>query len=107
MKWFRCYLRFLQTMQTYFAPMIINGLYIETANIERLQINDLFIANELSSNVEKAKYILFHTRTDNDNIPLKLPSLQLNGDIETENSLKFLGGQADLGVLQHPRWSAL
>ena len=68
--------------------MIIKGLYIEKANIELNLINDLFIANELSLNVEKAKYILFHTRTDEDNIPLKLPSLQLNGNIERE---KFFG----------------
>ena len=68
--------------------MIIKRLYIETANIELHLINDLFIANELSLNVEKAKYILFHTRTDEDNIPLKLPSLQLNGNIERE---KFFG----------------
>ena len=68
--------------------MIIKGLYIETANIELHLVNDLFIANELSLNVERVKHILFHTRTDEDNIPLKLPSLQLNGNIERE---KFFG----------------
>ena len=36
--------------------------------------------------------MLFHKLTDQDNIPLKLPSLQLNGKItERENSFKFLG----------------
>ena len=36
--------------------------------------------------------MLFHKLTDQDNIPLKLPSLQLNGDItKRENLLKFLG----------------
>ena len=36
--------------------------------------------------------MLFHKLTDQDNTPLKLPLLHLNGNIiETENSLKFLG----------------
>ena len=39
--------------------------------------------------------MLFHKLTDQDDIPLKLLSLQLNGNwdwiIERENSLKFLG----------------
>ena len=63
----------------------------ETPNQELNQINDCFIANKLSLNVEKTKYMLFHKLTDQDNIPLKWPSLQLNGNIiERENSLKFL-----------------
>ena len=36
--------------------------------------------------------MLFDKLTDQENIPLKLPSLQLNGNIsERDNSLKFLG----------------
>ena len=36
--------------------------------------------------------MLFHELIDQENIPLKMPSLQMNGDIdEIENSLKFLG----------------
>ena len=36
--------------------------------------------------------MLFHELIDQENIPLKMPSLQMNGNIdETENSLKFLG----------------
>ena len=35
--------------------------------------------------------MLFHKLTDQENIPLKLPSLQLNGNFERENSFKFLG----------------
>ena len=49
----------------------------ETANQELNQINDWFLANKLSLN----PYMFFHKLTDQDNIPLKLPSLQLNGDI--------------------------
>ena len=64
----------------------------ETANQDLSQINDWFLTNKPSLNVEKAKYILFHKLTDQENIPLKLPSFQLNDNIiERQNSLKFLG----------------
>ena len=37
--------------------------------------------------------MLFHRLTDQENIPLKLPLLQLNGNIiERENSLNFVNG---------------
>ena len=68
----------------------------ETANQELNQINDWFLANKLSLNVEKTKYLLFHKLADQDYIPLKLPSLQLTGNtIERENFLKFLGVTID------------
>ena len=36
--------------------------------------------------------MFFHKLADQENIPLKLPLLQLNGNIiERENSLKFFG----------------
>ena len=73
----------------------------ETANHELNQINDWFLANKLSVNVEKTKYMFFDKLTDKDNIPLKLPSLQLNGNIiETKNYLKFLGVILD----EHLTW---
>ena len=53
----------------------------ETANQELKQINDWFLQSKLSLNVEKTKYILFHKLADEDNIPLQLPLLQLNGNI--------------------------
>ena len=53
----------------------------ETANQELSQINDWFLANKLSLNVEKTKYMLFHKCIDQENIPLKLPLLQLNSNI--------------------------
>ena len=63
----------------------------EKANQELSQINDWFLANKLSLNLQK-KYMLFHKLTNQENIPLKLSSLQLNGNIiERENPLKFLG----------------
>ena len=40
--------------------------------------------------------MLFHELIDQENIPLKLTSLQMNGNIvEIENSLKFLGVMLD------------
>ena len=53
----------------------------ETANQELSQINAWLLANKLSLNVEKTKYVLFHKCTDQENIPLKLPLLQLNSNI--------------------------
>ena len=45
--------------------------------------------------------MLFHKCTDQENIPLKLPLLQLNSNIiERENSLKFLGVILD----EHLTW---
>ena len=44
----------------------------ETANQKLSQINDWFLANKLSLNVEKTKYMLFHKCIDQENIPLKL-----------------------------------
>ena len=73
----------------------------ETANEELSQINDWFLANKLSLNVEKTKYMLFHKCIDQEKIPLKLPLLQLNSNIvERENSLKFLGVILD----EHLTW---
>ena len=73
----------------------------ETANKKLSQINDWFLANKLSLNVEKRKYMLFHKCIDQENIPLKLPLLQLNNNIiERENSLKFLGVILD----EHLTW---
>ena len=45
--------------------------------------------------------MLLHKLTDQENIPSKLPSLQLNGNIiERENSLKFLNVILD----EHLTW---
>ena len=49
----------------------------ETANQGLNQINDWFVANKLSLNIGKTKYMLFHKLTDQENNPLKLPLLQL------------------------------
>ena len=43
--------------------------------------------------------MLFHKLTDQYDFPLKLTSLQLNGNIERENSLKFLDVILDAHLL--------
>ena len=77
------------------------GTLFEIAKQELSQINDWFLANKLSLNVEKTKYMFFHKRIEQENIVLKLPLLQLNSHIiEKENSLKFLGVILD----EHLNW---
>ena len=44
----------------------IKRTLFDRANQELIQINDWFLANKLSLNVEKAKHILFHQLTDQD-----------------------------------------
>ena len=91
---------FADDANLFFSDSNIRTLF-ETANQELSQINDWFLANKLSLNVEKTKYMLFHKCTDQENIPLKLPLLQLNSNIiESENSLKFLGVIPD----EHLTW---
>ena len=73
----------------------------EVTNQGLSQINYCFFANKLYLKVGKTKYMLFHKLTDQENIPLELPSLQMNGNrIERENSLKFLGVILD----EHLTW---
>ena len=72
-----------------------------TTNQELNQNNDWFLANKLFLNVAKTKYMIFDKLTDQDNIPLKMLSLQLNGNIiERKKSLKFLGVIRD----EHLTW---
>ena len=73
----------------------------ETTNQELNQNNDWFLANKLFLNVAKTKCMIFDKLTDQDNIPLKMLSLQLNGNIiERKKSLKFLGVIRD----EHLTW---
>ena len=65
-------------------------ILFETANQELNQINDWFLGNKLSLNAEETKYMLFHKLRDQDNTPLKLPSLQNANITERKNSPSFL-----------------
>ena len=61
----------------------------ETANHKLNQINDCFLANKPSLDVEK-KYVLFHELIYQHDIPLKLLSLQLNGNIIERKKLSLI-----------------
>ena len=61
-------------------------------NEELDKINEWFISNRLSLNVEKTKFILFHKPSKAENIPLKLPNLLINNKIvKRELTTNFLG----------------
>ena len=47
-------------------------------NKELTNINEWFLANKLSLNVEKTKFSFFHKRSKKDNILLHLPNLTIN-----------------------------
>ena len=51
-----------------------------------------FNANKLSLSVKKTKYSFFRKSSKKDNIPLRLPNLNINGlTVERESSIQFLG----------------
>ena len=50
----------------------------EMANFQLEKINQWFISNELSLNVNKTKYSFFHKPSKRDDIPLLLPKLKIN-----------------------------
>ena len=61
-------------------------------NQELLNIQTWFNANKLSLNITKTKYSFFHSLAYQDRIPLRLPSLFINGiNIKRETTMKFLG----------------
>ncbi|XP_065681553.1 uncharacterized protein LOC136095202 [Hydra vulgaris] len=73
----------------------IKNLYADM-NIELIKVNNWFRANKLSLNSEKTKYILFHKKAQEENLPLKLPDLILNDNlIKKQASIRFLGVLVD------------
>ena len=69
----------------------IKTLFKKT-NEDLVTIDKWFRANKISLNTNKTKYIFFHNRNQRDNIPLKLPNLQISSNvIERVSHLKFLG----------------
>ena len=64
----------------------------ETANKELRYVNEWFLANKLSLNVGKTKYLFFHKPNACDSIPLRLPIVNFNNiEIKRESSVKFQG----------------
>jgi len=72
-----------------------------TVNNELTHINEWFKANKLSLNITKTKYTLFMKSSRADNLPLKLPNLNINKiSINRAYSMKFLGIIID----EHLNW---
>ena len=68
----------------------INILF-EKMNEELANVSNWFNDNKLSLNVKTTKYSFFRRLSKNDNIPLWLPNLHINGfTVERESSIKFL-----------------
>ena len=69
-----------------------SNVLFEKMNKELTNVSNWFNANKLSLNVKKTKFSFFHKPSKKDNIPLRLPNLNINGfTIERESSIKFLG----------------
>ena len=64
----------------------------ETVNKELHYVNEWFLANKLSHNAGKTKYLFFDQSSACDSIPLGLPTKTFNSiEIKRESSVKFLG----------------
>ena len=64
----------------------------ETVNKELHYVNEWFLANKLSINAGKTKYLFFHKQSALDSIPLRLPTIIFNSiKIKRESFIKFLG----------------
>ena len=82
---------FADDTNLFFSHSDINLLF-EKMNKELTNVSNWFNANKLSLNVKKTKFSFFHKSSKKDNIPLRLPNLNINGfTIERESSIKFLG----------------
>ena len=58
-------------------------------NKELTHVSNWFNANKLSLNVKNTKFSFFHKSSKKDNIPLRLPNLNINWfTIERESSIK-------------------
>ena len=53
------------------------GTLFSTVNIDSEKISEWFKGNELSLNIKKTNYTLFHKNSTKDDLPLKLPDLKL------------------------------
>ena len=77
-----------------------------TVNSELYKVNQWLFANKLSLNV--TKYSFFHKTSKKDDIPLKLPKLQINNyNIQIIPSIEFLGVLLDgnLSWIDHIKYS--
>lgn len=86
---------FADDTNLFYSNKCIKTLF-KQSNEELKRIHEWFIANKLSLNVTKTKYLLFHKKRMSENLPLKLPKLSINNEvIKREESLQFLGVTID------------
>ena len=82
---------FADVTNLFFSHSNTNILF-EKMNKELTNVSNWFNANKLSLNYKKTKFSFFHKSSKKDNIPMRLPNLNVNGfTIERESSIKFLG----------------
>ena len=68
------------------------SVLFSAVNRELQNINEWVISNKLSLNVKKTKFLVFHTASKRDDLPLVLPKLFVNHQVmKRESSIKFLG----------------
>ena len=66
-------------------------VFFETVNKELHFVNNWFLANKLSLNTEKTKYLCFHKPSTCDSILLRLLTINFSSiEIKCESSAKFL-----------------
>ena len=82
---------FADDTNLFYKHKCIKTLFNEV-NSDLLKLREWFQANKLSLNLNKTKYIFFHPSRNEDEIPLKLPRLIIDGtEIKREKFIKFLG----------------
>ena len=79
---------FADDTNLFFSHSDINLLF-EKMNNELTNVSNRFNANKLSLNVKKTKFSFFNKSSKKDNIPLRLPNLNINGFTERESSIKL------------------
>ena len=79
---------FADETNLFFSHSDIN-IFFEKINKELTNVSNWFNAKKLSLNVKKINFSFFHKSSKKDNIPLRLPNLNINGfTIERESSIK-------------------
>ena len=80
---------FADDTNLFYSHKTITTLFV---NCELKLVNEWFLANKLSLNAKKTKYVLFHKVPTCDSLPSQLPTMTFNNiEIKRENSIKFLG----------------
>ena len=89
---------FADDTNLFYSQKNIHQLFTKI-NEELEKIGDWFKANKLSLNNKKTKYTLFHKNSIKDDLPVKLPDLEIaNNEIERKKAIKFLGVILDENV---------